>query len=64
MFNLFKPQKAYCVHWQDISGKECRDLIRARDAVHAWEKIRNEHPVFAAYCFSITEIQSEEFKEN
>ena len=61
MINLFKPRKAYCVHWKDISGKECRDIIRAIDAVHAWEKIKNKHPICAQYCISITKIKSNEF---
>ena len=63
MFNLFKPNKVYCVRWSWGCGDCNQDIVCARDVAHAWRKLKREHP-FAVYCFSITEIKSEEFKEN
>ena len=63
MFNLFKPEKVYCVRWAWCDRTPNQDIICARDTAHAWRKLKREHP-FAVYCFSITEIKSEEFKEN
>lgn len=63
MFNLFKPKKVYCVRWAWMDGVPRQDILSARDTAHAWKKLKREHP-FAVYCFSITEIKSEEFKEN
>ena len=62
MFNLFKPKKVYCVRWGYNIKNVNQDIICARDTAHAWRKLKREHPC-ALYCFSITEIKSEEFKE-
>lgn len=62
MKNLFKPKKVYCVRWAWPDGRLKQDIICARDVAHAWRKLKREHSC-ATYCYSITEIKSEEFKE-
>lgn len=61
MLNLFKPKKIYSIKWGYNFGDVNHDIISARDIAHAWKKLKREHPC-ALYCFSVTEIKSEEFE--
>ena len=56
-------KKMYQIEWCDSWGVTCTDLIYAKDPVHAWKKIKREHP-FTAYRFThILELTNDGWKE-
>ena len=56
-------KKMYQVEWLDSWGVPYADLIYAKDPVHAWKKIKRQHP-FTANCFiRILELTDGNWKE-
>jgi len=60
---MFKRKKTYCVRWAWADGIARQDIVSAKDIAYAWRELKKEHPC-AAYCFRITEIKNNEFKED
>ena len=60
---MFKRKKTYCIRWAWVTGTVYQEIVLAKDIAHAWQELKKEHPS-AVYCFSITEIKKDEFKEN
>ena len=55
---LFKKKKLYKVVWENVTGGTRQDIISARDPAHAWKKIKDEYPISAWSCVSITELSA------
>ena len=63
MFNLFRPKKLYCVRFSWFENDFIKqELVRAKDVVDAWERIKRKHGTTANFCYSVTEVKPEEFQ--
>ena len=59
--SLFSRKKDYMVVWSYGFGDRSVDLIRAKSASKAWEKLKKRHCL--ASLISIKEVQSDEFMD-
>jgi len=54
----FKRKKIYKVTWSYYGDPKfgiCNEIVKAKDAAHAWKKVRRQHN-FAISCVEIKEV--------